>query len=310
LFDEVKLRAAVPGLVEHDWFMQNVLTQNVSSSIWCAHSGSHVTQNVCEKGPPASLTSLLGSRNYFASPSQTWEQLESMWEGHAVIALTSYRKLAIPLTDHERAEGAWHIGFSRGMYDQADRFANKLGLDDHYQAINWRSETVATEPEIIRHCSEYLSRYGNNSLLISDMSFDPTRVLWNGMRHQSDTTKEQQEAISELVNSGFRKLDQLPEVREAASDMGHLSVLEIILGAQASNFYTCTGQDDICKKCCRTRSNFARNIINEREKLGKPSYVNWPGSVYNAEKTIKLRQLDGPDCTTTQSLNLTMSICN
>jgi hypothetical protein len=299
-FDEGSLQGAHDKWITYDEFMQDATTNNLSASIWCAHAGSPPTG--CQDFDTSMHASKFNEWTYTSKWGVNLADVQNIWGAHDILAIYMYRKWAFGIPEQEKAAGLSAMRFSKALQADSERFASKLGLQVGFTAIQWRSETVGQ----YKICSDFLERFANNhTLLISDISIDPNKLLWDGMGLHSSQVDEQQQSLTSLFERGIRKLDQLPEINDEVSDIGMISLLDLLLGAQAGRFYTCIDGSGICETCMRRGSNFARDIINERQQQHKTSYTSWEqlgtdGRMVNIE--------DG-DCPAETAPDFTLSIC-
>eukprot|EP00747_Dinoflagellata_sp_TGD_P124338 gnl/TRDRNA2_/TRDRNA2_173960_c0_seq20.p1 gnl/TRDRNA2_/TRDRNA2_173960_c0~~gnl/TRDRNA2_/TRDRNA2_173960_c0_seq20.p1 ORF type:complete len:135 (-),score=15.52 gnl/TRDRNA2_/TRDRNA2_173960_c0_seq20:183-554(-) len=65
-----------------------------------------------------------------------------------------------------------------------------------------------------------------------------------------------------------------------------MSVIDKIFGVKAKQFITCIDQSSsICRRCFRTKSNFAREIIEQRQKEAKLFGLSWQSSFQGSSKS-------------------------
>lgn len=308
-FDEGSLKSVHKQWITYDDFVQQATTNNLSASIWCAHTGPPAS-----KCPEASKFTQWNYSN--ASEFSQWSYssrrrrqhgldlagVQDIWGAYDVLAVYSYFRGAFKISRSDRTAGLSALIFTKALQTEATRLTSKLGLVDGYTAIQWRTETVGH----YKPCSDFLGQFANNNtLLISDISSDPKKILWGGMTHHSSKVDEQQQSLKSLFDRGVRKLDQLPELDQ--TDMGMLSLLDLLLGTRAARFYTCIDGSGICTKCMRTATQFGRDIINERQKEHKTSYTSWD-FLARGRSRVKIQGEDD-DCPAETAPDFTLSIC-
>eukprot|EP00747_Dinoflagellata_sp_TGD_P209281 gnl/TRDRNA2_/TRDRNA2_82673_c0_seq2.p1 gnl/TRDRNA2_/TRDRNA2_82673_c0~~gnl/TRDRNA2_/TRDRNA2_82673_c0_seq2.p1 ORF type:complete len:254 (+),score=31.40 gnl/TRDRNA2_/TRDRNA2_82673_c0_seq2:2-763(+) len=218
-----------------------------------------------------------------------------------VLVVRKYWKNAFLITDRERAFGIKHMSYSQAMLEKANHFQSELGLKEGFSAVQWRAETAHGKRHY-EECAEYLaSNFPNGTLLISDLPYDPEKPLWS-WKPNNATATPQQKALKYLFAHGFRKIDQLAEVRNI-SEIGIISMLDVIFAVKADKFYTCLQATPICW-CNRKVSNFARLMINERQMQHKVSALSWTNATKFDESENELR-----GCTQGTELNVSISVC-
>eukprot|EP00039_Didymoeca_costata_P013773 m.214511 g.214511 ORF g.214511 m.214511 type:complete len:826 (-) comp15869_c1_seq1:1829-4306(-) len=201
------------------------------------------------------------------------------------------------------------FSFANTLYVKAKAIERSLGLKKKYIAVHWRSETAhchfsncaaelaAGIQRVIKAKYRQWDSMRNESacLLVSDIPYDPTRVLWGPFKEDLERQPNPDSQIEGMAHAlqllgvtkslswgGCRKTDSVPELR--SMDTGLLSIMDKILATNADMYFTCRQSPgrSVCGKCTRPQSNFGYEILQLRQKaiLGptKRSYRSWPAS--------------------------------
>jgi len=286
----------------------------MTTSIWCAHQPwAFEDHNHCDDGPAPAIVPFIqprgfpftGKSKYTSATGVTHQDMAGILNHDQVLVICSYTRGAFLISEAQRRVGLTHLRYSPALYHIADQVQAKLGLPNGYTAVQWRTETVA----VYLPCALYLMKhFGPNTLLISDISFDPKTVLWGGMAHHSGSVLQQQASLKMLMAKGFHKMDESSWVRDNFHDIGMLSVIDKILGLRASRFVTCIDKHSkVCNMCMRTSSNFAREIIAGRQSMKKPASTSWERP---NEAKYSLAAFEGPGCSASIQNDTVLSVCD
>lgn len=155
-----------------------------------------------------------------------------------------------------------------------------------YEVFQWRSETV--DSANILDCAKVLLHKALAALkkskhhklvLLSDIPFAANLTLW-GFMPKDD---ENRTSAAKLLSKSFFKIETshlrntLIKVNPMYNDSIFLTVWDIIIAMQAKQFTTCIDiKSDICLRCARYDSKFAKLIVKQRKDLlNKASSIAW-----------------------------------
>eukprot|EP00747_Dinoflagellata_sp_TGD_P124327 gnl/TRDRNA2_/TRDRNA2_173960_c0_seq10.p1 gnl/TRDRNA2_/TRDRNA2_173960_c0~~gnl/TRDRNA2_/TRDRNA2_173960_c0_seq10.p1 ORF type:complete len:457 (-),score=41.48 gnl/TRDRNA2_/TRDRNA2_173960_c0_seq10:183-1553(-) len=301
-------------VMTHDEFTNATRDQNLSTAVWCGLGSAKLARPYCkwhmQEHPEHEEISI----NFNSSLKEVMRS----WGNKQVLMVYHYWRNHLNIGHHALASGIEQLNFTAALWQQASQYQAALGLSPDFRAIQWRSEH---HEKYLGECSSFLaehfgsqgntvntsegqggplklagkSKLGNHTLLISDISVDPDKVIWKEMlkRRTSKMQQRQHEALQGLFKHGFVKLDQLTSAR--AMDVGLMSLIDQIFAVTAKQFITCLDKSSsICQRCFRTTSSFAREIIEERQKENKMFGLSWQSS-FQGNSSAQLSAKQGPD---------------
>ena len=200
------------------------------------------------------------------------------------------RKNRLDPTYHRpREPESINLLFQSELKDILQSFLKKEGIEgNNYIVFSWRSETIPMNRvlectnELVKDANRWKTEYFKNekmkSILVSDISLDPTEnPTWDD--EQSRLSRD----ILTILNENFLKLEkmegrlQLVHRNKSYSDLMFATVWDIMLAVDSMHLIGCTNpHSNLCQKCSRYNSNFVLEMYKDRAReKGRKCASSW-----------------------------------